>query len=126
MLNFEQEVELGKRLNCWSVDISELKAIDLTEKGFSGAFIFEQSRGGKAIIVGSDGRVLGVPSCFNIDNVLNDIKNNNLWDKSQLPIREITCPVCNNITEFNLNDIPEGVKFDYRCEKCGCFHMIKL
>ena len=35
MLNFEQEVELGKRLKIWSVNPSELKAIDLSQEDIS-------------------------------------------------------------------------------------------
>ena len=126
MLNFEQEVELGKRLAVWDVDVSELKAIDLTEMGFSGAFVFEQSRGGKAIIIGIDGKFLGVASSLNIDDVINDIKNNNLWEKAMQPTKSVVCPFCGNQKVFDLTKVPANVKFDYICEKCGSRHYIKL
>lgn len=41
-------------------------------------------------------------------------------------IEKVKCPKCGNITEFDTREVPRDVKFDYRCEKCGIFHMIKL
>ena len=41
-------------------------------------------------------------------------------------IKQIKCPTCGNLKEFDLTKIPVGVKFDYKCEKCGTIHMIKL
>lgn len=41
MLNFEQEVELGKKLKIWSIEPSQLKAIDLIKDGLPCAYIYE-------------------------------------------------------------------------------------
>ena len=82
MLNFEQEVELAKKLQIWSVEPSELKTIDLMNEGLPAAFVFEPCRGGRQVIVGNDWKVLTFPSSLSLDIVLNDIKHNNLWKKA--------------------------------------------
>ncbi len=82
MLNFEQEVELGKRLNIWSVDSSKLKTVDLMKEGLPSAYIYEPIKGGKQIIVGNDYKVLSFASSLSLDKVLQDIKHNNLWKKA--------------------------------------------
>lgn len=82
MLNFEQEVKLGKQLGGWSVDLSELKTVDLTKQGISAAYIYESTKGGRQIIVGNDGKVLFFSSALSLEKVLYDIKYNNLWEKA--------------------------------------------
>ena len=82
MLNFEQEVELGKKLKIWSVDPSELKAIDLIKEGIPAAYIYEPCRGGRQIIVGNDYKVLSFASSLSLEKVVQDIKYNKLWEKA--------------------------------------------
>lgn len=82
MLNFEQEVELGKRLKIWSVDTSELKTIDLLKEGLAAAYLCEPIRGGRQVIVGNDWKVLSFASSLSLDKVLQDIKHNKLWEKA--------------------------------------------
>jgi len=41
-------------------------------------------------------------------------------------IKEVKCPKCGNITEFDITELQASIKFDYKCQKCGIFHMIKL
>ena len=84
MLNFEQEVELGKRLKIWSVEPSELKTVDLMEEGIPGAYIYEpiRGRGGRQVIVGNDWKVLLFASSLSLSKVLQDIKYNKLWEKA--------------------------------------------
>ena len=82
MLNFEQEVELGKRLKIWSIKPSELKTIDLMNEGIPGAYIYEPIRGGRQVIVGNDWKVLSFASSLSLDKVLQDIKYNKLWEKA--------------------------------------------
>ena len=82
MLNFEQEVKLGIELGGWSVNLSDLKTVDLTKEGISATYIYENSKGGRQIIVGSDGKVLIFSSALSLDKVLYDMKYNNLWEKA--------------------------------------------
>ena len=84
MLTFEQQIELGKAIIDWRVNKSELKIIDLTTQGFAGIYIYEKQRGGKQLIVGADGKYLTFSSSLNLSKVLDNIKNNNLWDKATL------------------------------------------
>ena len=83
MLNFEQEVELGKNLGIWSTD--KLNIINLRDRGFAGTYIFETTKGGRQVIVGCDGKVLSFASAVNLDRVLDDIKNNNVWARAVDP-----------------------------------------
>ena len=82
MLNFEQKVELGKRLKIWSVNPSELKAIDLMKEGLPAAYIYEPIRGGRQIIVGNDYKVLSFASSLTLEKAIQDIKHNKLWEKA--------------------------------------------
>jgi phage FluMu protein Com len=41
-------------------------------------------------------------------------------------IVKIKCPKCRHVTEFDKKKVPTGVKFDYKCAKCGILHLIKL
>lgn len=82
MLNFEQQVELAKELGGWHIEHSKLKVVDLLSKGVPAVYVYEEVRGGKQVIVGNDGKVLAFSSAINLDKVVDDIKNNNLWDKA--------------------------------------------
>lgn len=83
MLNFEEQVKLAKNLNIWSCDVEQLKIVDLTNKGLNAIYVYEPTRGGKQIIVGEDGKMLGFASALTLDKVVNDIKTNNLWEKAK-------------------------------------------
>ena len=83
MLNFEEQVKLAKSLNIWNCDINQLKIIDLTDKGLNAIYVYEQTKGGKQIVVGEDGKVLGFSSALSLDKVIYEIKHNNLWDKAK-------------------------------------------
>ena len=86
MLNFEQEVELGKRLDIWSVGSEKLQVVDLNPEGISAALIYEPTpingKGGKRIIVGNDWKVLFISSAFSLTQVIHNIKYNSLWEQA--------------------------------------------
>jgi len=52
--------------------------------------------------------------------------NQNSTIKKEDNLKEVKCPFCGNIKIFDTTKVPVNVKFDYRCSKCGSFHMIKL
>ena len=83
MLNYEQEMELGRKLTIWTTN--ELNFVNLRDKGFDGTYIYEQTKGGRQVIVGSDGKVLSFVSAVSLDRVLDDIKNNNVWVRAVDP-----------------------------------------
>lgn len=85
MLNYEQQVELAKRLKCWEVDANELSFVDLSKNGLPYTYAFESLRGGRQVIIGNDGKLLFFSSSLSLDKVLNEIKNNNVWEKAVDP-----------------------------------------
>ena len=85
MLNYEQQVELGKRLKCWNVEPNELNAVDLSKNGLPYAYMFESLKGGRQVIIGNDGKLLFFSSNLSLEQVLNEIKNNNVWEKAVDP-----------------------------------------
>ena len=83
MINFEEQVKLAKGLNIWSNDVNKLKIVDLNNLGLNAIYVYEPTRGGKQIIIGEDGKMLGFTSALTLDKVVSDIKTNNLWEKAK-------------------------------------------
>ena len=87
MINFEEQVKLAKSLNIWSSNINQLKIVDLNTFGLNAIYVYEPTRGGKQIIIGEDGKMLGFTSALTLEKVVNDIKTNNLWEKAKKLIK---------------------------------------
>ncbi len=81
-LSFAEQVEISKRLGFWHINPQELKAVDLTDRGLNSAYVYEPIKGGAQVIVGADGKYLTFVSAISLEQVINQIKNNNLWLKA--------------------------------------------
>ena len=81
MLNYNQQIELGKKLKCWDVEPNELNSMDLSKNGLPYDYMFEKLRGGRQVIIGNDGKILFFSSSLSLEQVLNDIKTTDLWNK---------------------------------------------
>ena len=84
-LSTDEQIKIAESLDCWSMEVSKLMKIIIEVEGFSGLYIYEPIKGGKQLIVGSDGKVLMFASSLKHSDVINDIKHNNLWEKAVYP-----------------------------------------
>ena len=55
MLTFQQQIQLAKSLEWWTLPVNKLITIYVEVVNFTDAYIYEPIKGGKQLIVGSDG-----------------------------------------------------------------------